>query len=193
MASPENDDNNPTSRDLVVVPGVIMPYIACDEEALHNLCVRAGLERYGSKRQIEGVSCRRIYASLNFIEWTKVGVGSVVVSNETHPSAKAQLKAELDGFCRGDWLVLGSDFHRLEPIENFVWQLKTSDLRLFGWFVRKDWLILHTGADANILHKKYSKFAPYVTDTVSFRESLGEMFSKPITSGKASDVISNRT
>src|SRR5262245_4858060 len=44
-------------------------------------------------------------------------------------------------FCSGVTLTFGHQFHVLIPATNGIWELKTADLRIFGWFWKKDCFI----------------------------------------------------
>ena len=52
-----------------------------------------------------------------------------------------QLVARTDIFCSGETLTYGWHFKPLAHIQDGVWELKTADLRIFGWFHTKDCFI----------------------------------------------------
>lgn len=186
-----DDDSKPQQRALSIVQPRSLPYIAQHGDSVHNACTKSGLHLYEPKGWVNKPLFRRVYASNRFIEWASSGIQSVTISDLTQSTARGQLKAELDGFCNGDALMVAKDFHCLEPYPDFVWQLKTPDLRLFGWFIMKNCMVLDQGGDANILHQGWSKYEPYIKSVKAFRVLLSDL-PEPLKGVRASDVVSNR-
>jgi hypothetical protein len=85
-----------------------------------------------------------------------------------------------------------TDIRMLRPHERGVWELKTVDVRIFGWVPMQNYLILHCGGDAEHLHEDLTRYKPYIDNTVAFRESLTQTFPPPVMSREISDVLSNR-
>lgn len=193
MAVFEQDDDAWRTA-LTVVQPLPMLYMASTGDIHHDACVQAGLEVFDPKFPPRAVLWRRIYVSWRFAEWTRAGLRSVVVSDSSQASAASQLNAELVSFCRGGALMVGQDFRCLEPTRDSIWELKTPDLRLFGWFICKNCMVLHAGGDANQLHggKGWAEYEPYISDCVAYRNSLTPALPGPISGVKASDVVSNR-
>ncbi len=46
-----------------------------------------------------------------------------------------QIKLSLDDFCMGRPLRDSLDIRRLDRLDNGIWELKTTDIRMFGCFV----------------------------------------------------------
>src|SRR5690349_10669614 len=65
---------------------------------------------------------------------------------ETRPLAQFDDLVSL--FCSGDPLVYEWQFHPIQHVHDGVWMLKTADLRLFGWFPKKDHFIALSGHSA---------------------------------------------
>ncbi len=57
-------------------------------------------------------------------------------------------------FIFGRKLRYGTEIHELRPAEKDVWELKTADIRIFGWFVERDIFIAVSGGDATFVKEK---------------------------------------
>ena len=169
-----------------------MLYIATPEvDTICSQCRAAELEPYDS-RLPEGELWRRIHASAEFIRVITTEVPAFTKSDPTQASPLAQIAAELKGFCAGDPLCVTRDFHCLEPAYQCVWLLKTPDVRLFGWFIRKDWMVLHTAADKNVIGDIKQNYQPFIDSSTVFRQSISQFLPSPLIGVRASDVVSNR-
>jgi hypothetical protein len=52
-----------------------------------------------------------------------------------------QMDALLEIFCSGETITYGPQFKPLVHLGGGIWELKTPDLRLFGWFLKRDFFI----------------------------------------------------
>ncbi len=74
-------------------------------------------------------------------------------------------------FVIGKSLAYGSEYHPLDPLASHVWELKTPDIRLFGWFPKRRHFVIVRWQLKDCL-KKHSDYAPYVREVVEFRNAL---------------------
>jgi hypothetical protein len=101
-----------------------------------------------------------------------------------------QLDALLEVFCSGETLTFGSHFKPLNHLNDGIWELKTPDLRLFGWFPYKDCFIL--GAiDTAFKVKSYNLYAGHANVVAHFRGQLELDEPKFVTGEDPVDVVSN--
>ena len=158
--------------------------------SLGDACGADGLQRYEYEAGINEFAWRYIYASKEFVTW-KDGIDPNTAPDfPEDPEIPVQFAQELDGFCGGSGLAPGSDIRNMEPLERGVWELKTPDLRLLGWFPARNYLILHKGElKRNLV--RYADYRPLIDEVVRFRESLGAE-TKRFLVGRLSDVFSNR-
>ncbi len=163
--------------------------------SVDSACQFAGLQSYDMKVRGKKTAWRYIYTTADFLAWVPImgglgggGMALATTDSEADPP-KIQLDTELHGFCDGLGLAYGTDTKRLHPIEHGVWELKTSDLRLFGWFAAKNYFILHAGA-FKVALKKFDDYAPYIEQVVECRKKFQDL-PGPVLGGVA-DVISNR-
>lgn len=128
------------------------------------------LPRLLAGQQIE----RRFYFTKRFKEWFSEEMPLINASfwGEDVP-IKEQINGIIRSFVAGEDLHLPGQLHVIEPIEFGVWQLKTGDLRLFGWFPEIDVFVASTGGSATDI-KDYKILSYYCKCmwTVSERNAL---------------------
>lgn len=101
-----------------------------------------------------------------------------------------QLAALLDDFCAGFELEHGTGFHILRPADGGVWELKSPDLRVFGWFYRRDCLIAHRMLPKDHI-TKHRLYGALRNDVAAFRDQLDLDAPKHIPGNDPHDVLSN--
>src|SRR5215813_2146547 len=77
---------------------------------------------------------RLLYGTPQFIAWLQQildGAQPPLLLGQT--SAAEQLDDLFHSFLRGDKLVFTRQFRAIRAEENAVWELKTPDVRIFGW------------------------------------------------------------
>jgi hypothetical protein len=101
-----------------------------------------------------------------------------------------QLDALAEVFCSGVALTFGRRFKPLRPTENGIWELKTADLRIFGWFAARDCFI--GGAlDLTFNVKNHGLYTGYVGEVVRHRDLLDLNEPKFVPGDNPNDVVSN--
>ena len=93
-------------------------------------------------------------------------------------------------FVTGGQLDYPRQFHVLDHARDGVWQLKTQDLRLFGWFPTKDCFICSDITNANEI-KRLHQYSGYCEQTWFRREKLDLDEPKYIDGMEPKDVVSN--
>jgi hypothetical protein len=105
-------------------------------------------------------------------------------------SPNQQFDSLADVFCSGATLTFGNEFHILSPAEKGIWELKTADLRIFGWFWKKDWFIA-----TNLMHASYVKthdlYHGLVGEAVRLRDTLDLTEPKFVAGEDPNVVVSN--
>lgn len=100
-----------------------------------------------------------------------------------------QLDAFLTVYCGGDTLMYQRQFRPVMHIGAGIWELKTPDLRLFGWFHTKDCFVCTDGDDATRV-KTYRLYDGYRDQGVRRREQLDLDEPKFLAGDDPNDVIS---
>lgn len=105
-------------------------------------------------------------------------------------SPAEQLDEFVHYFATGGMLNFPRQFHSLTHRRDGIWELKTQDLRLFGWFVAKDCYICSDIANANEV-KRMRMYAGYCEQAWFRRDQLELNDPKYVHGKEPKDVISN--
>jgi hypothetical protein len=74
-------------------------------------------------------------------------------------------------FILGRPMAYSVNYRKLDPLANHVWELKTIDVRIFGWFARRAHFIAVCGDfKDNLPSAKFYK--PRIESALAFRDSL---------------------
>lgn len=133
---------------------------------------------------------RLMYASDRLKTWLEnvlIGLGSTW-QIELSPSEQAADLIEL--FCSGEELHVGHHFKCLQPTTDGVWELKTPDLRIFGWFAFHDTFIGHCADTADRI-KLHALYNGYIGEVDRFRAALDLNPPKFIAGSDPNVVVSN--
>jgi hypothetical protein len=101
-----------------------------------------------------------------------------------------QLDALVEIFASGETLTVGEHFKPLRPHAHGVWELKTTDLRIFGGFPIKDHFIAIIADTAERI-KTHDLYAEYIGEVVRFRDALDLNAPKFIPGNNPHDIVSN--
>jgi hypothetical protein len=99
------------------------------------------LTRFDPELRARELPERRIYMLPRAVGWAEEKLPALQSVWQIDETPAEQLDAILAEFCAGEPLAAGEDFKCLHPIEDGIWELKTADLRVFGWFYRKETFI----------------------------------------------------
>jgi hypothetical protein len=133
---------------------------------------------------------RIMYASPEFTEWLDSvlpGLGSDWAIETTPKDQFIELHAS---FALGECLDFGNHIKPLRPVSHGVWELKTPDLRVLGWFTAQDCFIAHRAQQAT-LTKRRDLYQGYIGEVVRFREALDLDEPKFLPGDDPRDVVSN--
>ena len=111
---------------------------------------------------------------------------------EADLTPREQLASLIRRYTSGDELFVGTEFHILLPAENAVWELKTPDFRLFGWFAAKD-LFVALAIDWADRVKEHGLYSGYRDEVARRRAESGADVSACIWSTDDDAVVSVRT
>lgn len=101
-----------------------------------------------------------------------------------------ELVAFLDAFCAGEPIIVERQFRPLVHLGDGIWELKTRDVRLFGWFASRDCFICAAIDDATKI-KDHNLYKPYAAECVRRREALDLDEPKFLTGDHPNAVLSN--
>jgi hypothetical protein len=184
---------SPRVKRLAEQWAVATPHDLTYMSSVVDACKAAGLVAYEPMLRRGKRAWRYVFASAAFVEWVKVDMPAIVPEHSEDGSPCEQFEQEMYGFCSGYALAFGSDTRCLEPIRLSVWELKTPDLRMFGWFCAKNYLVLHKGEKKGPEGlERWDDYKPFIDEVVSFRNGLVTNLPQYVVGGLA-DVVSNRS
>src|SRR5262249_17769795 len=93
-------------------------------------------------------------------------------------------------FCSGETLTFSTQFKPLTHLKDGIWELKTPDLRIFGWFHVKDCFIAGN-IDTAFNVKNHNLYAGYAGDVARERDQLDLDNPKFVPGDDPNVVVSN--
>lgn len=114
---------------------------------------------------------RCIYAFPRVVTWLEEELPDVISDRNLETSPLEQLDQFLRVYCSGEELFFERQFRPIRHIDNGVWELKTPDLRMFGWFAVRDCFIC-TKIDTKFRIKEHGLVPGYRDEAIRFRDAL---------------------
>jgi len=134
---------------------------------------------------------RLIYASPRFAQWVAEELPHLGTDRALEVLPEGQLDALFADFTSGKVLTYEHQFKPLHPRSENTWELKTGDLRIFGWFVRMDCFIAVAATTKGFILEHQGIVAGFVGDVVRFRNLLDLDPPKLIEGDDPNAVVSN--
>jgi hypothetical protein len=134
---------------------------------------------------------RQFYASPRLRAWISDDLPNLRSSLDIEQSPLMQFFDLAEVFCSGGRLDYGYSFKPLTHHADGVWQLKTQDLRIFGWFHRRDCFVGVVADDATRIktHDLYHGYARVTT--AGFRDAIDLDDPKYVPGDDPHAVVSN--
>lgn len=101
-----------------------------------------------------------------------------------------QMDALVAIYASGAVLTFGHDLRPLSHAREGVWELKTPDLRIFGWFYKMDCFVADKAGGASKI-KDHDLYYGYINEVVRFRNALDLTPPKYVPGEDPRVVISN--
>jgi hypothetical protein len=133
---------------------------------------------------------RLFYASDRLRKWLNESLPAMASDWDLEITPIEQVGDLIDVFCGGNELAVETMFKCLNPHENGVWELKTEDVRIFGWFYRPDCFIGHCADNATRI-KKHRLYTGYSGEVQRFRDEVDLDPPKFIAGTNPNAVVSN--
>lgn len=154
---------------------------------LEGLAGKGELIEYDADMEPGEFPMRRVYVTTSFCHWMEKVLPSETVSSQSPLSPFEQIEQRLYDFCLGRPLFYDRDRKVLTPSGHHVWEIKTPDVRLFGWVPARRRFVVVAGAMKRDLIPN-SKYKPYVDGVVAFRNALDLDTPKFLTGVLPSDI-----
>lgn len=133
---------------------------------------------------------RLLYGTPQFTRWLQeVADGAASPRLLGHLSAAEQIDDLLYSFLSGAPLLFNRQFRAVRVEDNAVWELKTPDVRIFGWFMAKDCFLAVFGNWTDII-KDHDLYRGYRIAIRRLRRELGIDASLCVKGSAPDDVLS---
>jgi len=133
---------------------------------------------------------RMIYISPHLRNWFEEALPGLISVWKVEISPLQQVDALVEEFCSGTTLCYGPQFKPIQHIEGGIWELKTPDVRIFGWFRVRDCFVGWRGEHAEHV-KTYDLYHGLAGETARFRDQLDLDEPKFIPGEDPNAVVSN--
>src|SRR5262249_25649485 len=81
----------------------------------------------------------------------------------------------------------------IRHLRNGVWEFKTLDVRVFGWFADKDLMIIDAGCDVKRLKSGNLNYSGFITQTEYVRKNLGFSPGDYVQGDQPNDILKSFT
>jgi hypothetical protein len=122
--------------------------------------------------------------------WMLNDLPGLVSDRQVEQSPAEQVDARLSVFCAGGIISYTEHLREIRPVKDGVWEIKTADIRIFGWFYARDCFVGHVG-DTKYRIKQHQLYNGYCGEVVRFRNALNLDEPKFIAGSDPKNVISN--
>lgn len=133
---------------------------------------------------------RVLYGSPRFANWVEMRLPSLESTWGIDQSPAQQFDGLMEAYASKEVLVYGMTFKDLRPLSHGIWEFKTQDLRIFGWFFRRDCFVADAADTADRV-KLSNMYHGYISQAVRARELLELDEPKFISGNNIHDVVSN--
>lgn len=157
-----------------------------------ELCEAEQLFKLDPQLQVNEQEWRLIYMSPKLLEWMQNDLPKLQSVWKVEVDPTQQLDALVDEFCSGATLYYGPQFHPIQHVSDGIWELKTPDLRIFGWFYVRDCFVGWRAELADYV-KKHNLYYGLAGETALFRDRLDLNQPKYISGTDPNAVVSNYT
>lgn len=133
---------------------------------------------------------RLLYGTPQFIDWLQgLLEGAAPPRPLSHMSAAEQIDDLFYAFSSGAPMIFNRQFRAIRLEDHAVWELKTPDIRIFGWFMAKDCFVAVFGNWADII-KDHDLYRGYRIAIRRLRRELGIDATLCVKGSAPDDVLS---
>jgi hypothetical protein len=134
-----------------------------------ELARRGVIEAYEPELRHRQQANRLLYGRQRVWEWIETNLPQAVSEYGSEISPIEQLDDLFNAYCAGESLVFDRQIKPLHHWGDGVWELKTRELRLFGWFCACD-VFIACSIDFATRVKQHNLYAGYRDEAIRFRE-----------------------
>lgn len=114
-----------------------------------------------------------------------------IQSRDAQLSAEEQVANLFGRYLTNRPLLLNSPIAPLRHLERGIWELKTLDVRIFGWFPARDTMIIDAGCETKLLKDEKLNYSGFIAQTEYVRKSLGFLAGDYILGDQPNDILTN--
>jgi hypothetical protein len=114
-----------------------------------------------------------------------------IPSRDVTLSAEEQLANLFGRYLTNRPLILRSPISPLRHLRNAIWEFKTLDVRVFGWFVAKDAMVIDAGCDVKRLKSGALNYNGFIVQTEYVRKQLGFNPAEYVQGTQPNDILTN--
>lgn len=157
---------------------------------IEQLIAAGIIERHDPELEAHVLEKRTVYMFKKVNDQIKDRIQDAVSDRQLQTTPMEQLDAVLADFCDGTELYTSEQFKCLNPTSEGVWEIKTPDVRLFGWFHLKD-VFIATAADTKHRILEHGLYKGYINEASALRAKFFGDEAQHVSGTEPDDVISN--
>jgi hypothetical protein len=139
---------------------------------LAKLTAEGQLVRIGGGLDDREQPCRLLYAFPHVVEWLKSDLpNKLAFYPKTELTPLEQVDEFFHDFVSGEDMAYYHKCHFMTPLSEGIWELKTIDVRMFGWFQIRSIFVIANVNTMDVV-KKHHLYAGYRDDTIRRRNQL---------------------
>lgn len=133
---------------------------------------------------------RTVYAAPVVINWINNSLPNQTQFYESDATPREQMRILLKTFISGEALQEGDEFRLMQPCGDDVYELKSPDIRIFGWFYENGVFIATSIDTMERVHSVTGLSSAYQREVVRFRAVIDLDQPKYQVGASVSDVFS---
>ncbi|WP_223177799.1 hypothetical protein [Sphingobium sp. KCTC 72723] len=157
---------------------------------IEQLIASGVIERYDPELEAHVLEARTIYMFKKVRDQIADRVQHAASDRQLETSPMEQLDAVFTDFCDGTELYTSEQFKCLNPKSKGVWEIKTPDVRMFGWFYLKD-VFIATSVDTKHRILEHNLYTGYINEASDLRIKFFGDEAEYISGTEPDNVISN--
>lgn len=135
---------------------------------------------------------RSIYGSTRVRDWIRDVLPTAASQWNLDESPAQQLDSFMEIYALGEPLTFRHQFSPIRYRGEGIWELKTADIRMFGWFYEKD-VFIASAIDEAWRVKEHNLYQGYAGEAVRFRTQIDLDGGKHVQGEDPNNVITNFT
>jgi hypothetical protein len=146
------------------------------------------LEKYEANLKPRELVDRIIYYSPDLTKWISNDLQQANRDFDQHLDPLDQVVILFDEFVAGRPMTFGFQIKKLASLNDYVWEMRPTDVRIFGYFYRKSIFIAVCGELKKNLTKN-ALYKPFIAEVVNFSKNINLDRPEKIMETRLKDVL----